>query len=79
MIENPPMKKPIIVRGILVNNPRKPSKCVVYIYEDDTCSKEEAKSHTSVTDDMENGSNQTIIVIIHTHHHIAYLCNDKIS
>ena len=35
MIENPPMKKPIIVRGILVNNPAANHQNVwSYIYEE---------------------------------------------
>ena len=42
--------------------------------------KEETKGHAGITDNVEDGSDQTIIVINpYTTHHIAYLCNDKIG
>ena len=63
MIEKPPIKKPIMVRGIFENNPRNPIKMGgLTLVQDDTAPRKRHKV-IRTTDDVKDRANQPIIVV----------------
>ena len=50
------------------------------LMKNDTGTQKEAKSHASITNDVKDGSDQTIVIVNpYASHHVAHLRNDEIS